>query len=90
MIKIETINLGKKFTSEWIFRKLNLQLLENQVYAVVGANGSGKSTLVQVLMGMLPASEGEIIFSEDDKKIAAENIFRRISLAAPYLELIEE
>ncbi|MBC8110654.1 MAG: ATP-binding cassette domain-containing protein, partial [Verrucomicrobia bacterium] len=35
-------------------------------------------------------SEGEIVFSEDDKKIAAENIFRRISLAAPYLELIEE
>jgi ABC-type multidrug transport system ATPase subunit len=90
VIKIETVNLGKKFTNEWIFRKLDLQLLENQIYAVVGANGSGKSTLLQVLMGMLPASEGEMVFSENDKKIAAENIFRYISLAAPYLELIEE
>lgn len=81
-------NVGRRFNKEWIFRNLNTEFTSGNSYAILGPNGSGKSTLLSVLTGSLSPSEGEISFS-DTKEIAVENIYKYISLAAPYLELVE-
>jgi ABC-type multidrug transport system ATPase subunit len=57
-----------------------------QHYALIGNNGSGKSTLLQTISGYATLSKGKIDWGEYD----ATTIFQQISLAAPYLELIEE
>ncbi|KRT17661.1 ABC transporter ATP-binding protein [Pedobacter ginsenosidimutans] len=81
-------NVGRRFNKEWIFRNLSTEFTSGNSYAILGPNGSGKSTLLSVLTGSLSPSEGEISFS-DTKEIAIENIYKYISLAAPYLELVE-
>jgi len=81
-------NVGRRFNKEWIFRNLSTEFSSGNSYAILGPNGSGKSTLLSVLTGSLSPSEGEISFS-DTKEIPVENIYRYISLAAPYLELVE-
>jgi len=81
-------NVGRRFNKEWIFRNLSTEFSSGNSYAVLGPNGSGKSTLLSVLTGSLSPSEGEISFS-DTKEIPVENIYKYISLAAPYLELVE-
>lgn len=81
-------NVGRRFNKEWIFRNLSTEFTSGNSYAILGPNGSGKSTLLSVLTGSLSPSEGEISFS-DTKEIAVENIYKYISLAAPYLELVE-
>jgi ABC-2 type transport system ATP-binding protein len=82
---------GKRFNREWIFRHINYQFETGKSYAVTGPNGSGKSTLLQAISGSLHLSEGELVYKDsDDKLIDNENIYRCISLAAPYLELVEE
>ena len=81
-------NVGRRFNKEWIFRNLSAEFSSGNSYAILGPNGSGKSTLLSVLMGSLSPSEGEISFS-DTKEIPVENIYKYISLAAPYLELVE-
>ncbi|MBK5286642.1 MAG: ATP-binding cassette domain-containing protein, partial [Bacteroidia bacterium] len=58
--------------------------------AILGLNGSGKSTLLQMIAGYVQPSAGKISFYADDVLIEEENIFHYVSLAAPYLELIEE
>lgn len=58
--------------------------------AVTGPNGSGKSTLLRVLSGYQPPTEGKISLKIGGKAIAAEDSFRFVSIAAPYLELIED
>ena len=81
-------NVGRRFNKEWIFRDLSTEFITGNSYAILGPNGSGKSTLLSVLNGSLSPSEGKIIFS-DTAEIPVENIYRYISLAAPYLELVE-
>jgi ABC-type multidrug transport system ATPase subunit len=83
-------NLGKRFNKEWIFRALNLDFQVNHAYAITGPNGSGKSTLLQVLSGMMPLSEGSITYSEQKKNISSDEIYKYLSVASPYMELIEE
>lgn len=88
-MKIEARNLSKRFNREWIFKNLNYQFTEN-FYAITGPNGSGKSTLLQTLWGQMLPSAGEVIYSQNEKVIPAEDVFRHVAIATPYLELIDE
>jgi len=87
-MNISLNSVGRRFNKEWIFRNLSTEFTSGNSYAILGPNGSGKSTLLSVLTGSLSPSEGEISFS-DTKEIPVENIYSYISLAAPYLELVE-
>jgi len=87
-MKIVLDNVGRRFNKEWIFRNLSAEFKTGNSYAILGPNGSGKSTLLSVLTGSLTPSEGKISFS-DNGDIAVEDIYKYISLAAPYLELVE-
>ncbi|MBD1385554.1 ATP-binding cassette domain-containing protein [Mucilaginibacter rigui] len=83
-------NIGRRFNREWIFRGIDYTFENACKYAVLGANGSGKSTLLQVLNGSLVPSVGMLKYNDAGKEIEAAGIFNHLSLAAPYLEVIEE
>ena len=86
MVQISLHNAGKRFNKDWIFKDLNYTFEMGQHYALIGNNGSGKSTLLQVIAGYASLSKGTISWGDYDTN----SIFQQISLAAPYLELIEE
>ncbi len=83
-------NAGKRFNRDWIFRKLSFTFNGGMAYAVTGPNGSGKSTLLQVIAGAVNPTEGTVAYSVNGSAIKAENVYRHLAVAAPYLELIEE
>lgn len=89
-IDIKLTNAGKKFGREWIFRHVNLEINSGQKIAILGLNGSGKSTLLQALTGYLTLNEGELCYSNGQKKTEDEDQYKLISLASPYLELVED
>lgn len=89
-VTIKLTNAGKKFGREWIFRHVSLDISSGQKIAILGLNGSGKSTLLQALTGYLTLNEGELTYSTHDKNIDSENQYSFISLASPYLELVED
>lgn len=82
--------VGKRYNREWIFRGVDHVFHENEPCVVLGSNGSGKSTLLQVVSGAVRPSEGKITYTINNNTIAAEDIFRQVTLATPYLELLEE
>jgi ABC-type multidrug transport system ATPase subunit len=88
-VKISVENLGKRFNREWIFKKLTYNFVPG-VYAVTGPNGSGKSTLLQTLWAQVPASTGTLKYKSGENEVAVEDVFKYISIATPYMELIEE
>lgn len=83
-------NVGKRFNREWIFRHVDYTFVSGKKYAITGANGSGKSTLLQVIAGSLTFNEGDISFGKNGQKSTTEHFYQSVSIAAPYLELIEE
>lgn len=86
---ISLANVGRRFNQEWIFRNVDYEFLPEEKYAVLGPNGSGKSTLLSVLLGNLSPSEGLLRY-HSGTEIQVEEIYKSISFAAPYLDLIEE
>jgi ABC-type multidrug transport system ATPase subunit len=83
-------NVGRRFNREWIFKGVNYTFSSGKIYAVLGPNGSGKSTLFQVLNSSLVPSIGSINYTFDNKPVEPEQVYKHLSLAAPYLELIED
>jgi ABC-type multidrug transport system ATPase subunit len=83
-------DIGRRFNRDWIFRNLSYSFKKGSSYAILGRNGSGKSTLLQIIAGSLSQSEGSIEILVDGKSIESEELYQSLTIAAPYLELIEE
>ncbi|MEQ1553030.1 MAG: ABC transporter ATP-binding protein [Ferruginibacter sp.] len=79
-------NTGKRFNRDWIFRHLDFNFVQGNFYAITGSNGSGKSTLLQIIAGATMHNEGIVSYNQ----VPVENAYQNISIAAPYLDLIEE
>lgn len=88
---IQLQDLGKKFNREWIFKNLTYTFISGNRYAITGNNGSGKSTLLKILSGFSTYSDGSIVWKkENGETVEGEFLYKEISIAAPYLDLIEE
>jgi len=83
-------NVGKRYRLDWIFRGVDFTFKKGERYAILGPNGSGKSTLLKVLSGHLSPSKGSVVFEKQGQKIEPDAVYREVSYAAPYIELIEE
>lgn len=57
---------------------------------ILGGNGSGKSTLLQTISGFVTPNEGEVIFKNEGKNVGPAEMKNFISLASPYLQLVED
>lgn len=69
LIKIE--RLTKRFGELTAVDGISFDINRNEVFGLLGPNGAGKTTLISMICGLLPASGGEIIFTDTngrDKK----------------------
>ncbi len=89
-ISIQLTDIGKKYIDEWIFKNISLTINPSEKIVVLGANGSGKSTLLQTIASFLIPSKGNLIWSNGTEKIEDELIYKHLSMASPYMELIED
>lgn len=89
-MKVQLKQVGKRYQYEWILRGIDLELAGPGQYAVSGPNGSGKSTFLKMLSGHLTPSEGSMHFSRDGRALDINQVYRYLTFAAPYIDLIEE
>jgi ABC-type multidrug transport system ATPase subunit len=89
-LHIQLESIGKKFGSEWIFRNLNLELNPGDKIVLLGGNGSGKSTLMQIISGYVLPNSGKLTYKTGDTVEENEAYKNHLSIAAPYLELVED
>jgi ABC-type multidrug transport system ATPase subunit len=89
-MRITFSDAGKRFNRDWIFRGFNYEFLPTHKYAITGPNGSGKSTLLQVISSNMAVNAGKVDWQLNHTSLDTESIFQHISIAAPYLEVIEE
>ncbi len=55
-------DLTKRFGGLVAVDRLSLEVRPNQILGLIGPNGSGKTTFFNVVTGIYPASEGEVLF----------------------------
>ncbi len=86
--KIELKNISFKYsdTQNLILNNINLSIKKNDIFGITGSSGSGKTTLVNVLLGLLKTSKGEILF--DGKLVKDDLLFNRIVGYVPQNTLI--
>ena len=89
-MKVELQQVAKRFRLEWVLRDVNLAVEAPSRYAVTGPNGAGKSTLLRMLAGHLTPSRGKVHFSKGQQNLEIQQVYRELSYAAPYIEVIEE
>lgn len=90
MLEIHLEKAGKQYNDDWIFSNLDLSLTSGSATVLLGSNGSGKSTLLQVISSAIAPTAGNITYQHKGNAIRPEHAFRLMSIAAPYIELIEE
>ncbi len=66
MIKID--GLKKKFGEFTAVDGLNFDIYRNEIFGLLGPNGAGKTTTINMICGLLPPSDGKIIFDSYEGK----------------------
>lgn len=82
--------LSRSFGPQVVIQDLDFQFESGKSYAILGGNGSGKSTLLRLVYGALTPSSGKIVYRKNGEAVARDEAPFKISIAGPYLELIEE
>ncbi len=54
-------NVSKTYGSVRALQRVSFSLPEGVIFALLGPNGAGKTTLIRILMGILPADEGQVL-----------------------------
>ena len=59
---LELKNISKKYGRVTALKSVNITL-GSGIYALLGPNGSGKSTMMNIISGILPPTDGEILYN---------------------------
>ena len=89
-MKLYLENIEKNFGERRVLRDINFMLESGQSVALVGPNGSGKTTLIKIICGLIRPSRGKVEFSINGDLIDQGEVYKKIGLVSPYLELYEE
>lgn len=60
-ITLENINFRYKSGAPLTLKNMNLKILSGTKVGIIGKTGGGKSTIVDIIMGLIPPTEGRIL-----------------------------
>lgn len=58
--------ISVKYQRQDILDKLNINLIDGKITAILGPNGSGKSTLLKALSGLIPCHSGKVMINDSN------------------------
>ena len=83
-------NLTKSFGRRLIFKNINSEFNNGNIYGFAGSNGSGKSTLAKIVAGVLSPTNGKVIHKINNREVIPEELHKHIGFVSPYLVLYDE
>ncbi|WP_416353203.1 ABC transporter ATP-binding protein [Agrilactobacillus fermenti] len=65
-MRIQLKNLSKQYQDTEVLTNINTEIREGEFFVLVGPSGSGKSTLLRMIAGLIPTTNGQIYFDDQD------------------------
>ena len=86
-IKNLTFSFSKK---NIIFDKINLNIEQNQFIGIIGSSGAGKTTFLNLILGLLKPSGGQVLYNNSINIFENLHLFKnKISYVPQKIEVIE-
>jgi len=63
---LETVGLSKSFGGLRAVNQVDLKVDEKEIVVIIGPNGSGKTTFFNLVSGVIPPTDGKILFKGTD------------------------
>jgi len=63
---LEARNLTRRFGGYAAVSDMNLTVRRGTIHALIGPNGAGKTTMFNLITGVLPPTEGQILIDGAD------------------------
>ena len=83
-------NIDFEFDNKIIFKNLNLEIGVNEKIGLMGLSGAGKSSLLNLIMGFITPTKGNIELDKLDIKNNIENIRKKISYVSQSIYLMND
>ncbi len=80
---IATENLVKVYGEREVVRGVNLQVKAGEVVGLLGPNGAGKTTCFYMIVGLIAATKGRVLFNNED--ITSLPMYKRARQGIGYL-----
>jgi ABC-type sugar transport system ATPase subunit len=84
---LEVRHVSKSFGIVQALNDVSLAIEAGTIHGIVGQNGAGKSTLMQILAGVFPPDEGEVILNGTPVTLRNPDHARRLGIRIIYQEL---
>jgi branched-chain amino acid transport system ATP-binding protein len=82
-VLLSALKLRSGYGGKPVLQGIDMDVREGEIVAVIGRNGVGKSTLMKTLIGLLPPTEGHVVFKGED--VSAMVAHRRARLGIGYV-----
>ena len=89
-IQIKNLEFSYSQNKKKIFDKFNLEIKKGEFVIVNGASGVGKSTLINLLLGLLKPTKGEILIDDLNIHKNLESFYKIIGHAPQDINLIDD
>lgn len=63
IVKIRGVS--KSFGSKQVLSDVSLDIIEGEIFGLIGTSGAGKTTLLEAMVGFVPLTKGEIAYRKD-------------------------
>lgn len=84
---LQANNLIKKFKQFTAINNVSLTLKEGEILGLLGRNGAGKTTMIQMLLGVLTPTSGEVIYFGKKFSKNREEILEKVNFSSTYTNL---
>lgn len=104
MSTLKAVNIEKNYKARQVVNKISLEVNSREIVGLLGPNGAGKTTAFYIIVGLIKAENGQIIFNEQDiTRLAMHHrarlgigylpqeasVFRKLSVAENIMAILE-
>ena len=87
MDSIQVKNLTKQFGAFKAVDNISFEVKEGEILGLLGPNGAGKTTTIQMLLGVLTPTSGDVKFFGKSFKENREEILEKVNFSSTYTTL---